>query len=357
MTCLVFVSKCLVSTTGAYNDLDVHERACLACLQDDFQSARAVLDGGMVTLELDRCEPLLRPGELHVPLHGASNKLVPFDHMPKDVHRALMTCTLQTADCSVESVVGSTSGVGLLQLLPRICARVSTALPPRICAPACFATQVGIAPQAKEVVVAAALVVDGVDDMGSDIEPTVMDSESQHDDMDAGVDDDDSPARPRYDGQYPMSVLINCVRMSTLLKNPNQLPEIIRLASALVLPPEDHAVFLHKLDTDEVKVPSQDTIYRASVKLDYLSILYQRRVFTQARISGLWWSSQLGADSSPQTTYDFINTVEDRFVFKGTVFDVAALVGSGDIRNAFTYIRRSLGCQVLGFENPVNAYS
>ena len=341
-----------MSTTGAYNDLDVHERACLACLRDDFQSASAVLDGGMVTLELDRCEPLLRPPVVHVPFHLTSNKWVAFDRMPVGVHRALMACTLQTADCSVESVVGSTSGVGLLQLLPRICARVSTALPPRICVPACFATQVGIAPQAKEVVVAAAppLPSGAAADDGDNFD-------IEHDDMDDGVGDDDSPARPRYDGQYPMSVLINCVRMSALMKNPNQLPEIIRLASALALPPEDHAVFLHKLDTNEVQVPSQDTIYRASVKLDYLSILYQRRVFTQARISGLWWSSQLGADSSPQTTYDFINTVEDRFVFKGTVFDVAALVGSGDIRKAFTYIRRSLGCQVLGFENPVNAYS
>ena len=120
------------------------------------------------------------------------------------------------------------------------------------------------------------------------------------------------------------------------------------LAAAFALTPDEHSEFTRKIDTGALRVPSRWTLQRAAVKLDYLSLLYQRRLFKDALASNEEWVSQFGGDSSPQVTFDYMNCVEERFVLAGGPEATALRCKTLGLVKGLGHIRRTLVCQALG---------
>ncbi len=79
--------------------------------------------------------------------------------------------------------------------------------------------------------------------------------------------------------------------------------------------PDDHAEFSAKVASGEIKLPSRSTVYKARTKLDWISMLYQQRLWTKAQSARERWYSQIGADASPQAGHEFLNVVEDAGAF------------------------------------------
>jgi hypothetical protein len=90
----------------------------------------------------------------------------------------------------------------------------------------------------------------------------------------------------------------------------------IRLGFAFAMPGDEHVEFIANPDLGATTWPLRYEIERAAVKFDYFNILYQRRLWTKAMGlgDGERWASQFGGDSSPQTSFDPMNSIEERFV-------------------------------------------
>ena len=58
--------------------------------------------------------------------------------------------------------------------------------------------------------------------------------------------------------------------------------EAISISSAFSLGADEHETFKGKLDSGKVAIPSHYTVRRVAVKLDYLFILYERRLWRSA---------------------------------------------------------------------------
>ena len=127
----------------------------------------------------------------------------------------------------------------------------------------------------------------------------------------------DSPARRRAKGgamqEYPIAVILKAVQLSFHLKSPKDIRPVISLAAGCVMSAEQAAEFEGDLAAGNIRIPSWQILYRWMVKLDMLVIMYQRVLFanTLRPDARQWWSSQLGGDSSPQKTFNYMNCVEE----------------------------------------------
>lgn len=92
---------------------------------------------------------------------------------------------------------------------------------------------------------------------------------------------EDSTDLVELDKHYPVRVILKAVQMSYLLHNPNDLPDIMKLSAALLLPAEEYIEWLQRFETNEIRYPSVATTYKARRNLDWMNMLYQRRVFSQ----------------------------------------------------------------------------
>ena len=91
-----------------------------------------------------------------------------------------------------------------------------------------------------------------------------------------------------------------------MLENVEDMHRIVKLAAAFALPADAAAEFTNKVETGEVRIPSRKTIHRAAIKLDYMTMLYERLLFKESLATNTTWLSQFGGDSSPQVTFDFM---------------------------------------------------
>ena len=153
---------------------------------------------------------------------------------------------------------------------------------------------------------------------------------------------------------YPVQVIVRAVQLSYLMHNPDDTAQIIRIAASFALAEGEYRDFCAKLDCGAIAVPSKSTIYKARTKLDWMCMLWQRRLFKAAvgSSSGQVWCSHFCGDSSPQKTFDYLNTVEDRFVVSGTAADIAQEIWTpGSSAQFCKWDRRTLPVTVLGSGN------
>lgn len=84
-------------------------------------------------------------------------------------------------------------------------------------------------------------------------------------------------------------------------------------------------------------------------KLLWMCMLYQRRLFSIAIQQGTCWLSHFSGDSSPQKPFDYMNMVEDRFIFDGSPQEVVRVFQeAGGMAKFCTWIRRTMPVTVLG---------
>ena len=172
--------------------------------------------------------------------------------------------------------------VGLLVLPASSCDRLAMVCAPTVlCTAMSVAKQAGVIPDAKVLPIPA----DNMESM----------AESCSD------DDDDDGEDTLY--AFPLSVILRCIMLMQRLKNAASMGYIVRLASSLVLPADQYAELLSNLDTGKVKILGRNAIQRAAVKLDYISLLFQRELFRESLATNAEWCSQFGGDSSPQGYY------------------------------------------------------
>ena len=74
------------------------------------------------------------------------------------------------------------------------------------------------------------------------------------------------------------------------------------------------------VDSKKIRVPGASLIKLSKVKLDWMNMLWQRVEFTKALhvIPTVQYFSQLSSDSSPQKTFDYFNSIEERLLLLGT---------------------------------------
>ena len=124
--------------------------------------------------------------------------------------------------------------------------------------------------------------------------------------------------------------------------------DTIRLFAAFALSVPEYQKFVHKLETGDVPVPARSAVYQWCVKMDWVNMLWQRRLWTEARKSGKSWSSQLASDASSQSGFEFFCTVESRLEFDGSVEEIAQRAAVSGALRCFKWSRRALPVQVLG---------
>lgn len=148
---------------------------------------------------------------------------------------------------------------------------------------------------------------------------------------------------------FPVEVLIRAVQASHSLKDAADLDKMMRLISGLIMPVDEHSDFLGKLNTGEIRFPRKSCIYKMRTKLDWMCMLYQRRLFDRHFDEGTRWVSHFSSDSSPQSSYEYFCSLEDRFIFFGKPDEACQAFGEKcDFSKIVTWTRRTLPVVVLG---------
>ena len=76
--------------------------------------------------------------------------------------------------------------------------------------------------------------------------------------------------------------------------------------------PDGSAELIANVEAGRTGLPSASTIYKARSKLDWMCMLYQRRLWKRAVADKAQGWSQLPADASPQGGCEYFNLVEDQ---------------------------------------------
>ena len=162
------------------------------------------------------------------------------------------------------------------------------------------------------------------------------------DSADGHADDDSGNMR------LPISVVCLTVQMAMRMKSPDELPQIIKMACAYVLPIAEYHYVRDRIESGAIRIPKRTAIYKWCVKLDWISMLYQRVLFSKARAGGKRWYSQFGSDASSQSGFEYFTTIEERTILEGDDDAVAHLASTAGGLNCFTTHRRAMPLQVLG---------
>jgi hypothetical protein len=290
-------------------------------MREDFATAKSILEHSMLTWFFDeikvlQCSTLVVP----CPLLGAC--VSPFDKVGHPIREQIGN--LKLADgTALRCSAAFRMGCGIIRVLDDIGQLVVNSLPNVLCTPGSFMHGPLFLSVGERVV---------------DPAPDPVDC----DDVDDDIDEDTTQ-------RHSVWKLLQCVKLMMLMRNPETMDEVIKLASAFALSADAHCKFV---EGDNRSIPSRTTVHRAAVKIDYLAMLYQRRLFARARANGDRWKSQFAGDSSPQVTFDFMNYVEERFVFSGTDEEIAArVIAVRSLLECFKHVRRAFACQVLGMAN------
>jgi hypothetical protein len=333
----VLVTRCVLSSlSGDYTDLRLGESIFLAMLRDNYETATQILAKPMVTWEFSTCLPLSNTFEFESSDHAfLSNMITSPDRLSGALHGLFSECSLLSPALLVKEYIPDRFGT--IHLLKTFCERIFRSTLPFFCTPHTYPDSLSIAPGKRRPIVADISAAPGDDDIVSD-------------DEECGENDVTEKLT-----SYPLSTLLRSIQLMVFLKHSENLPRVVKLASAFVVPVDEHIAFVAGCDSGRVRFPSRYTLHRAAVKLDYLSILYQRRLWSHALHNDVVWSSQFGGDSSPQSTFDFMNMIEHRMIFRGSPEVIAACVHDHGINGCFTHVRRTLGAQVVGLANSGTA--
>ena len=133
-----------------------------------------------------------------------------------------------------------------------------------VCTPFHYASHLGWQPTAKAPVAVAA-------PPGGD---GVADAECEHSEDECEEDEEAEKQGSFF--QYPVSVVLRAVQFYMLMKSAGTLGEVVKLASAFALPADEHAIFVARHESGELRLPGKKAILKAAVKLDYLAMLYER---------------------------------------------------------------------------------
>ena len=253
-------------------------------------------------------------------LHLVHSKVTPNGRMSRTLREQLPAVALQAAPGSGRDRVSSiTKVVHLFSLLPQHALRIRAKRPKLLCTPLSFASCWGV-------------------ELGE--RPA----------FESNVDVDADAALPSLLSQFPVQVKLKIAAMMYRIRNPQEVSEMVDVVLGIVLPPDEYLEMKRKLERKELHLPHYSTCYRVAVKLDWLQMLYQQKLFAETLQpdSETWWVSQFGGDSSPQKTFDFMNGIEERHIFTGSYDDVARLARDTSALRCFEYVRRTTPVQVLG---------
>ena len=119
-----------------------------------------------------------------------------------------------------------------------ICQRIARSKPMVFCSSSSLARMMGVVPEPK--------VVAAIRDAGA-----LAADDGENDDPDNDKDELHV---------YPLSVVFRCIKLMFLIRNPSEMDKIVRGDSGLLLPPNEHAEFLHKIDSVIIKVTEGNVI-------------------------------------------------------------------------------------------------
>ena len=340
---LVHIQSCTQSSAhNLYDDLTTEETIQLAMLRADFQMVSQIVDTYLITWTLSDVVAV-QAGALLGPAFGpfVHSTSTPFDRMATVRKEALLGQLLANAQ-----TVSAYTGGGLVHLLhipAFLCERLSSKTPGVLCTPHIYAVALGVEAQRRKRPLPAAAVA------SAPTPPADPDSGDSESEPDVGS----SRRAPR--DKFPIMAKLKIAEMMYALKSPDNLETIVELALGLVLPPDQYYEMKEKIRNKTIKLPTRSTVYLIVVKLDWLNMLYQRVLFSrtcdETDSDREWFSSQLGGDSSPQRTFNYMNQVEERAIFRGTPDDIANLAREVGPLKCFTLVRRTMPLQILGLGN------
>ena len=91
-----------------------------------------------------------------------------------------------------------------------------------------------------------------------------------------GEDPEPDPADNFDQSSYSFERMVAALRLSSLLKNADNLIDAVKLAAELVLEPEESSAVCSRIDSGALKLPRADALHRAARKLDCLESLWVR---------------------------------------------------------------------------------
>ena len=122
---------------------------------------------------------------------------------------------------------------------------------------------------------------------------------------DVGADEDEGDDDIGLNIKLSISVVCLTVQMAMRMKSQGELPQMIKLVCAYVLPITEYHYVRHRIESGAIRIPKRSAIYKWCVNLDWISMPYQRVLFSKARAGGKRSYSQFGSDASSQSGFEF----------------------------------------------------
>ena len=120
------------------------------------------------------------------------------------------------------------------------------------------------------------------------------------------------------------------------------------MAAGLALPLAERGIFLDRLRKGVTQVRSGRLIRQAREKLDYMSMLYQRRLSARCLDEpSKQWCCTMGSDASRVSNTERFCTSEDRMIWKGPCEQIAQQTSAEGLAHVCLHLRRTLPPTVL----------
>ena len=149
--------------------------------------------------------------------------------------------------------------------------------------------------------------------------------------------------------RYPVSVILNSVKLRYMLPNADNLTPAVVASLQIVMPSGAGAAVATAIKTGRVKLMCGRQLRRATVKLDTLTMLWRRKQFRSLKGAGI--ARYLSCDSSPQIGYDYLCSREDSLVLSPSLESILRSSGSQSALAAISVDSRSLPVGVIGGGN------
>ena len=288
---------------------------------------RKLADAPMMSWLLDQCLQRASSEALSTSSFSQAKGFMSTSTLEVDFQRTLSNIALPDMDNATVGEITQGQPLFCMRFVRAMGERLCKRMPNLTCSPQSVAANFGIHPVDRERDLApqqAAMPQEVPDGGGCDGEE----------------DEGNDPSAPNDCLAYTVPVILRFIQMSYTMKEAGSLKEIVRMAAGFALPPDEYEDFCTRFQDGSMHLPKQILIYKL-------------RIFAAAcDKSDAHWFRHLSGDSSTQKPFEYLNTVEERFVLTGSPAAIAQKWGedfaAGKYDQFGIWKRRTLPVTVLG---------
>ena len=170
---------------------------------------------------------------------------------------------------------------------------------------------------------------------------------------DADADNDAEDVFGSQGARFSGSFILACLQLigdSPRSAHSQDLSTVLKMAASIACPPETARDVTRRLASGELKVPSVRWLHTCIVKMDIMTMLWERHQHTRGMLSGT--HVHIGMDSSPIGDFDYIVGVE----YRHRCPELNANMLPHQILGSMMYLKRKLPVSCVGWGMGTVAY-